>query len=82
MAEKRATYDALRLAFPPNEAIGNVHLKYIAEAEEEAARVHVGSQLASGEYGDQAISEEVVVEGAVTTAPEEEFQDDRDLENQ
>jgi hypothetical protein len=83
MAEKRATYDALRLAFPPNEAIGNVHLKYIAEAEEEAARAHVGSQLASGEYGDQVISEEVQAEGAVTSAPssEVEFQDDRDLED-
>jgi RecT family len=80
MAEKRATYDALRLAFPPNEAIGNVHMKYIAEAEEEAARTHVSNQLASGEYDDRAIDEEIEARDAIVEAsPEPEFQDDRDI---
>ena len=81
MARKRAVYDGLRLAFPPSEAIGDIHMKYIAEAEEESARAHVGGQLASGGYDDQAITEEVVSGGAVAAAPsgEEVFQDDRDL---
>lgn len=76
MAEKRATYDALRLAFPPNEAIGNVHMKFIAEAEEEAARANVVTRLAESDYAGVAVSGEVVAEGAAALG---EFQDDRDL---
>lgn len=42
MARKRAIYDGLRLAFPPDEIIGEMHLKFIAEAEDEAERTRVG----------------------------------------
>lgn len=80
MAEKRATYDALRLAFPPNEAIGPMHMRYIAEAEAEAARTHVSGQLVEGEYAEQAIAKEVVADATVTQAPSEvEYQNDSDL---
>lgn len=42
MARKRAIYDGLRLAFPPDEIIGEMHLKFIAEAEAEIERTRVG----------------------------------------
>lgn len=38
MAKKRAIYDALRLAFPPNELIGPLHTQYASEAEDESER--------------------------------------------
>lgn len=74
MAKKRAVYDALRLAFPPSEIIGDIHLKYIAEAEEESARAHVANRLAEGEYAAPDGEEEVVNE-----ASEVEYQDDSAL---
>lgn len=66
MARKRAVYDGLRLAFPPSEAIGDMHMKYIAEAEEESARAHVGNRLADGDYSEEAVGEEVVGEGVAS----------------
>lgn len=43
MAKKRAKYDALALAFPPDESMGALHEKYIAQAEDMARE-----QMASG----------------------------------
>lgn len=40
MAKKRALYDGLRMAFPPDETLGPIHQRYIEEAEQEAAKVH------------------------------------------
>jgi hypothetical protein len=38
MAKKRAKYDALALAFPPDESMGELHKKYIEQAEELAVQ--------------------------------------------
>lgn len=40
LAKKRALYDALRMAFPPDETLGPIHQRYIEEAEQEAAKAH------------------------------------------
>lgn len=66
MARKRAVYDGLRLAFPPSEAIGDIHMKYIAEAEEESARAHVVNRLTESNYGEEAVGEEIVGEGVAS----------------
>lgn len=80
MAKKRAIYDGLRLAFPPLEVIGDIHMKYIEEAEQEAARVHPVKALADADYTETAVTEEVRADAPA--AEQEEFQDDRDMENQ
>jgi hypothetical protein len=54
MAKKRAKYDALRLAFPPNEELTPLHEQYIQEAEE-LAKSHTVANLAAvtdGNYYD------------------------------
>jgi hypothetical protein len=54
MAKKRAKYDALRLAFPPNEDITPLHQHYIQEAEDEARTRTVGSLARVSDYYDDA----------------------------
>lgn len=78
MARKRAVYDGLRLAFPPSEAIGAVHLHYIDEAEAAASRGNAVNILAESDYGEMAVSEEVVGETEVATASPD-YQNDRDI---
>lgn len=39
MAKKRAKYDALALAFPPDEVLGEIHIKFIEAAEEQGRRI-------------------------------------------
>lgn len=52
MAKKRAKYDALALAFPPDEAMGELHARYIAEAEEEMKRSVATKQIATATYDE------------------------------
>lgn len=52
MAKKRAKYDALALAFPPDEAMGELHARYIAEAEEEMKRSAATKQIATATYDE------------------------------
>jgi hypothetical protein len=60
MAKKRAKYDALRLAFPPNEELTPLHEQYIQEAEDEAKRLSP-SQM-TGDYDDAPDDETVLTE--------------------
>jgi hypothetical protein len=78
MAKKRAKYDALRLAFPPNEELTSLHEQYIQEAEDEA-KTRAVSQLAGGDaYDDMdpddasVLGEEIAVSGTVSAAATEE----------
>ena len=52
MAKKRAKYDSLVLAFPPDEAMGALHSRYIAEAEEEVKRSMASKQIATATYDE------------------------------
>lgn len=78
MAKKRAVYDGLRLAFPPAEIIGDLHLKYIAEAEEEIERTRVGNGRHVSTLGYDADIDEAEIEtpadvlGDVAEAPVQE----------
>jgi len=72
MAKKRAKYDALRLAFPPNEELTPLHEQYIQEAEDEAKTRSSASHLA-GDYDDAPddttiLGEEIAVDGQLTAA--------------
>lgn len=71
MAKKRAKYDALRLAFPPNEELTPLHEQYIQEAEDESKRLGV-SQIA-GDYDEApddetVLTDEIAVDGVPTGA--------------
>ncbi len=46
MAKKRAVYDGLRLAFPPAENIGDLHMQYAEKAEFEADEMRESKQIA------------------------------------
>lgn len=90
MAKKRSIYDALRLAFPPLEIIGEIHMKYIDEAEREAARIHPATRLADGDYSDTAMTSEVradATESVIEEPPperepgEEQEIDERELDD-
>lgn len=89
MAKKRAIYDGLRLAFPPSEVIGELHLTYIEEAEREAVRSSTVHQLVEGAgYDDvpeataETKADDAVVEVPTSEQQENwEFQDDRALDN-
>lgn len=67
MAKKRAIYDALRLAFPPNELIGPLHMQYSSEAEAEAERV--ASQHVPETGNDFA--DDDIIDGDLTVIPAE-----------
>lgn len=60
MAKKRAKYDALALAFPPDEVLGDIHMKFIEAAEELALReaAHYGAVMAGPEIGTEQIEAE------------------------
>jgi hypothetical protein len=53
LAKKRALYDGLRMAFPPDESLGPIHQRYLEEAEEEAMRQH-RLPMASADDGEGA----------------------------
>lgn len=78
LAKKRAKYDALRTAFPPKEAIGEMHTRYIEDAEATVRTVHnTGvAALQAGSYDcdelpDDAgvVGEEIAADAVSTTAP-------------
>lgn len=63
MAKKRAKYDALALAFPPDEVLGEIHMRFIDAAEELALRE-------AARHGGQGM--QLIGEGAERdTVPEE-----------
>lgn len=88
IAKKRAKYDALRLAFPPDEEVTPLHQQYIHEAEEEAARIsRAPTQLprmdAGGYDFEEAPDDQSVIgeEVAVVGAPPSVVDDSPILEN-
>lgn len=74
MAKKRAKYDALRLAFPPNEELTPLHEQYIQEAEDEAKTRLPAALAGAGEYDDMdpddvgVLGEEIAVGGNAPAA--------------
>ena len=78
MAKKRAKYDALALAFPPDEVLGDIHMKFIDAAEELALReaAHYGAVMGGAEVG----GEQIEAEGAETTEAEIEQGDGEPVE--
>jgi hypothetical protein len=54
MAKKRASYDAVRAAFPVDESISEMHQGYIEEAEELAMKQRAVTPLVAAAYGDPA----------------------------
>lgn len=74
MAKKRALYDALRMAFPPDENIGPLHEAFIAEAEAMATR-QGQAMLAEPEDMPAVEGEEV----AATETDEELLAQDREI---
>ena len=89
LAKKRAKYDALRTAFPPKEVIGEMHARYIEEAEEAAGSRPAVGHLVSGSYADElpddvsVVGEEMaadaeVVDEAPAEVPMEHVEDELD----
>lgn len=83
MAKKRAKYDALALAFPPDEAMGDLHSRYIAEAEEEVKRSMATKPMATATYDEaedvpDALEGEAAVTDATTDEPADLFNEEDD----
>jgi len=77
LAKKRAKYDALRTAFPPREAVSEMHTRYIEDAEEAATIHKTGvARLSAGGYDDELpddvdiVGEEVAADSAPVAAQE------------
>jgi hypothetical protein len=70
MAKKRAKYDALRLAFPPNEDVTPLHQQYIQEAEDEARTRAVGSlaRISEHDYYEDAPDDETILGEEIAAA--------------
>jgi hypothetical protein len=81
MAKKRAIYDALRLAFPPNELIGPMHTAYSPEAEAEAERRATENAPSVGhDFADDDILDGDLIEATPEAVkPEEPEMTDADI---